>query len=221
MSNNIQKRFLQDVKAHKMAVIRDNGDYERHIRFKSPDSIDYSFDIITWRWHLLITGDCGTYAFQRLEDMFEFFRTKNHDQNLSARLPINPGYWGEKLLSIDKNRGFEGFSADLFKKEVKKHFNIYKQDHKLNRKTAALLWESISEEVYLSDDRHEAINNIANFRWEHEDLEFEFYDFWDSDTNDYTFGYIWNLLAIVWGIKQYDKLKAKQAVISQKKSEAA
>ena len=35
----------------------------------------------------------------------------------------------------------------------------------------------------------------------------EFYDFWETDLEEYTFRYLWCLYAIVWGITQYDKQK--------------
>ena len=69
-----EARFLGDVDWHVMTVLRDDG-VHRHIRLKRPDSGSYWFDLITWPGTLCIDGDCGTYVFRRLEDMFQFFRT--------------------------------------------------------------------------------------------------------------------------------------------------
>ncbi len=71
---NIEAEFLKDVSAHVMRVIRDDGAH-RHLRFAAPTSSIYWFDVITYPGELVITGDCGTYVFRRLPDMFEFFRT--------------------------------------------------------------------------------------------------------------------------------------------------
>ena len=89
-----EERFLSDIANHQMTVIRDDV-VGRHIRFRRPSTICYGFDLITWPGHLCITGDLGTYVFQRLVDMFEFFRADPFyaDRHPKQQLFINAGYW--------------------------------------------------------------------------------------------------------------------------------
>lgn len=48
--------------------------------------------------YLCYTGDMGTYVFQRLTDMFEFFRTdREYKKRNGGKLAVNLSYWGEKL----------------------------------------------------------------------------------------------------------------------------
>lgn len=89
-------RFAAETAQHQMTVLRDDGLY-RHVRFmhvapnpetgKPERSSFYWFDLLTWPGCLTINGDCGTYTFSRIEDMFEFFRGSR----------INPMYWAEKV----------------------------------------------------------------------------------------------------------------------------
>lgn len=69
---------------------------------------------MTWPGHLSITGDVGGYTFCRLRDMFEFFRGGQ----------INPGYWGEKLVS---HSGYKSYSCHyLFRREVTRAYETAK-----------------------------------------------------------------------------------------------
>ena len=87
-------RFLEDIKDHRLTV-RVNRGTDRHLHFSKPGSIDQSFDLVTWPGHLCYTGDMGTYVFERLPDMFTFFRMK--EGVVDPALPINPGLvWGIK-----------------------------------------------------------------------------------------------------------------------------
>ena len=83
-----RETFERDIGKHEMQIIRDDGVF-RHVRFKRPDTICMYFDLITWPGCLCYTGDMGTYVFQRLEDMFVFFRRyPDYEQgNMSM------GYW--------------------------------------------------------------------------------------------------------------------------------
>ena len=94
--------------------------YNRHISFTRNGSSVYRFDLITWPGHLCITGDCGTYVFRRLTDMFEFFRAEG--SRTTKKLAINPYYWGEKLESIGTNAGYREFDSKSFQDRVKSNF---------------------------------------------------------------------------------------------------
>jgi len=192
---NMEERFLKDTENHKMTVIfEDRKSFIRHIRFKKPESTIYYFDLITWKNHLCITGDMGTYVFSRVEDMFDFFR--------SNTLKINSGYWAEKVLSqsISLGDGVKKFSQQLFRDNIKDYYNTYFEDSDDDEEKKHA-WEDI-QELLDCEGEYECISAMHNFCSEH----IEFSDFWECTNTEYTYNYLWCLYAIVWGIQQYDKL---------------
>lgn len=201
-----EERFLRDVENHSIEIIKDDG-VHRHIKFSNNGSSVYRIDLITWPGCLCIRSDCGTYVFSRTNDMFEFFRTEEYDINYNkSGLSINPGYWGEKLLSIDRNSGYKEFDMEIFKERVRDHFESYMcsnidEDDEKNE-----LWEEIENEVISECYQNEwhAYAAVNNFRYNN----ITFRDFFDSGgTESYTPNYIWCLHAIAWGIKKYDEAK--------------
>lgn len=210
-----QERFLEDVKDHQISIEKDD-EVHRFVRFKRAEGSSYWFDLITWPGHLCISGDCGTYVFSRTHDMFEFFKMDDNDFNKrkGVLLNINPHYWGEKLKSIGTNSGYKEFDEDGFVERVKQHFDNFIDGADYDDKTKRELWDEIAAEVICasSDGEHHAYASIANFRHDLPDDEcFEFVDFFDGGgTEKYTFHYIWNLYAIVWGIMKYDYAKQQK-----------
>ena len=195
--------FLEDIKNHEMSVLRNDG-LSRHLRFKRPNSAAYFFDLITWNGHLCITGDMGTYVFSRIDDMFEFFRVnedyaKHHSER---KLFINTGYWGEKLLSISRNGGYEEFSPESFKECINKDFEEWEFEDK---KQKAEVWEDIERDILscIHDGDVRAYDAVNGFK---SDYGHEFIDFWEHSFTEFTFHYIWCLYAIVYGISLYDEI---------------
>jgi hypothetical protein len=86
--------FLKHVRDHAMTIVREDGVY-RHLRFRKPGTSCMGFDIITWPGYLCFCGDMGTYVFQRLQDMLQFFRTKRRDDGSWS---IDHRYWAEKVM---------------------------------------------------------------------------------------------------------------------------
>lgn len=206
-----EERFLSDTKDHAMKVVSDDG-LHRQITFSRNESSVYRFDLITWPGHLCITGDCGTYVFSRVPDMFEFFRMDDNDwnKNRDGGLSINPRYWGEKLLSIGTNAGYREFDEERFKERVTEYFNSWKECEEPTDSRAAELWKEIEDHVLSRADDGEIYAYQAAHDFDHEGFYFQ--DFFDSGgTERYTFHYIWCLYAIAWGIEQYDSAKAKAA----------
>lgn len=174
------ERFAHDTATHAMTVVRANG-VERHIRFKKPGTNSYWFDLITWPGTLCIDGDCGTYVFRRITDMFEFFR------NDCAY--INPSYWAEKCVSAGK-RGVTEFDWDTFVKNVSSY--IEDEDEVMRRDVMAALDGVVEDEF-----------GATTFIREFEHDGFRFQD-WETDCREYTFHFTWCLRAIVWGIAKWD-----------------
>lgn len=209
-----EERFINDAKFHQINIVIDDQAH-RFVRFKREKGSGYWFDLITWPGCLCISGDCGTYVFSRIEDMFEFFRMDDNDFNKrkDQLLNINPSYWGENLQSIGTNVGYLEFDEDVFAERVEEYFETYMSPGIENDDLKAELWNSIEDEVLSqsSNGEYRAYDAVYNFNFTSEDGErFQFTDFFDSgSTERYTFNYLWNLYAIVWGIQKYDEAKSK------------
>jgi len=200
--------FLRDIAQHQMTVIRDDG-VNRHIMFKRPNSGTYWLELLTWPGALCINGDCGTYVFMRLRDMFEFFRTDRHQSKPAGRvLHINQGYWAEKCTSASIfGSGIKEYSPEKFEAAVKDDFDQYFDGPDEDKKK--LVWESVEDEVLnrAHDGHYAAVQAAMDF--EHGD--FRFHDFYERRLEEYTHHFTWNCFAIAWGIQQYDQLTQKAA----------
>ncbi len=186
-----EREFLRNVKAHQMTVLRDEG-VDRHLRFKSPHTSNQYFDLITWRGSLCFTGDMGTFVFSRIPDMFEFFR----DEHAKGRLRINTGYWAEKLDAADRRTGgYEKFSPDKFRKEVKRYAREAGASRAIQR--------AIAEKVLTRADDGEQFAYEAACGFQEDGFSLQ--DFYEIDCREYTYHFVWCCYAIVWAIKQYDK----------------
>ena len=176
-----ESRFLGDVSEHTMKILRDDGLY-RHIRFKRETSGTYWFDILTWSGNLMITGDCGTWVFNRIEDMFEFFRTTPNDWNFNKEggLSINPQYWAEKLTAVSNNGGRYGksgameFSEEKFQEAIKYRFDSHFEDEVAE--DASILSDATEEDPLDA----KTLAGIAERKRERDDL-------WD-EIEDHIFG---------------------------------
>lgn len=200
-----EERFLRDVKNHKITLIKNDGLY-RHLRLQDGDSCTYYYDIITWPGYLCVCGDMGTYTFRRTEDMFCFFRMRENDFNYSEdkTLNINPGYWEEKLEDEGSGMATE-WSRDFFEEQIKDKFEDYCNDNDLSDEARDCLWSEIEDEILLHAETEESgYEHVCSFESAEEDIDFS--DFYERSSRVYTLRFIWVLYAIVWGIKQYDKL---------------
>lgn len=212
------ERFREDVARHDLTILRDDAQ-GRHIRFKRPDSSCYYFDLITWPGSLVIDGDCGTFAFKRLPDMFEFFRA-------DARSPeyINPSYWSEKVTALSRHGGIEQFEWSRFEADVKDYFeqsfdieepgvdapDFVVDEIVAQKSRKAEVWKELEDAMRRAErDEFGACALIRDF--EHQGFRFQD---WERTSREYTFGFVWNLRAIVWGIAKYDALHAARSEAS-------
>jgi hypothetical protein len=199
-----QATFLLDVKRHAMTVHHDDGVY-RHLSFCQPDHRWlYRFDIVTWPGALCIRGDVGTYAFSRLHDMFEFFRSP---MTTAERIDINEDYWAEKLIASDcsgrRGSGAMRFDPDLFSAEVKRRYvehirSRMREEPDKRRKLRLALEDDVL--AYAEAGEAEAMRAACEF--EHDG--FVLRDFWEAHVHGYTSQFVWSLYAIAWAIWTYD-----------------
>ncbi len=232
-NNPTEESFLKDVSKHSMEILLDNGVY-RHLRFTNNGSNVMRFDIVTYPGHLVYSGDMGSFVFSRLNDMFEFFRTGNRED---GKLSINLGYWSEKLESVDRgdsnqSNGYKEFSSERFKFTVNEHVDEwieeFKEEYDSDEKEAEKQRNTLAEELRAAvedeitsradDGEYEARRALSEFSFTFNGPDrfsptngqkYEFYDTWEWDFGEYTYRFIWCLYAIVWAIKEYDILPAK------------
>jgi hypothetical protein len=198
-----KSRFPNDIAVHQMQVKLDAGLY-RHLRFKRPNTINMYFDIVTWPNHLCFTGDMGSFLFTRVEDMFEFFR-----QDPTNKEPrINPYYWMEKCIAVDKSGGIKKYSSELFRRCVLEELEAFIEDRKdyhTDEEFAELRVQVEEEVLRYADDGHEgALRSAMDFEWTLDKRQV-FPDFYEHSLEEYTYHYIWACLAIVHAIGEYDK----------------
>ncbi|MCC5574569.1 hypothetical protein IMZ11_02800 [Microtetraspora sp. AC03309] len=112
---DIAERFQRETAKHTMTVRHDEGLY-RHLRFRDPKHGMYWFDLITVPHALIFRGDGESFVFDRMDDMFEFFRSGIWRD---GSVHINPGYWAEKLTS-DRD-SVKKYDQGLFEQTVKEH----------------------------------------------------------------------------------------------------
>jgi hypothetical protein len=190
-----EESFLKDVAEHKMTILLDQGVY-RHLRFAKPSDINAHFELITGPGFLLYRGDMGCYEFERLPDMFNFFR--------SSELKINPDYWGEKLRSVSCfGEGFEVYDQKAFEdviNETTEDFIANNPEIDADELRQAVKDDVLSQGEFEVEARHAA----GGFEFEGEQV---FTDFFEHDLTKFTYHYIWCCYAIVWGIMQYDQAK--------------
>jgi hypothetical protein len=234
MNDDIARRFVGETADHHMYVARDDGLY-RHLQFRNSRYCNdgewrvntgyYWFDLITWPGTLVINGDCGTYTFSRVTDMFEFFRGHR----------INPQYWAEKVRGDTRTKVY---SEEKFRRQVK-------QDAADAEEGYAGLSAAIEERFYgvlaewdvtYEDGARRALNEfrfvpegalcpqcseddapvVLVREWRYSDTlvcpqgcgtrvePFEFFDTWEWDLSEWDWTFLWCLHAIVWGIARYD-----------------
>lgn len=210
MKNNCSEgRFLSDVKSHEMTIVRDDG-LNRHLRFRNPERGAYWFDLITWDGYLCISGDCGTYVFRRIPDMFNFFIMSESDFNNdpNKKLNINTGYWEGKCEAFSRHGGIKEFNPELFELNIKDWFDEYFEDGN-HDEFKEDCWDEITLALFgfSKSEEYDAIRKAVEF--EHLDSGFTMQDFWEVKCQEYTFSYIWNCYAIVWGILKYREVKEK------------
>jgi len=191
------ERFAADVRDHVMTVVRANG-VDRHLRFNRPGTYCFGFEIITWPGSLCISGDCGTYVFSRMQDMFEFFRSADHRPGY-----INPGYWSEKVDAQDKTGGITEFCQETFRQVVVEHFRDYWRDS-VQFAGRAAAFRDLRENVLDAENEHDAYKALRD--WDGH----EFGEYYEMRFRKHTGRFIWNCRAIVWAIEQWDAAQATQ-----------
>jgi hypothetical protein len=213
MSDKDQQAFLANVQHHQMTVLRDDGLY-RHLRFGRPGSLAMHFDLMTYPGGMLYRGDMGAFVFERLDDMFEFFRTDGGR--------INPGYWSSKLAAVDQD-GVTQFDGEQFDREIKREVLTWCRDnaHRTTKDERRDLWDAVLDDVIgVSPSGDEGAKKNAAGEFSHYirshnirrsiPIHFSFDSPWEMGSDSYTPRFLWCCHALVWGIAKYDEMKAQE-----------
>lgn len=221
MTKNIEERFLKDVEGFEMIINCDNG-VNRSILFKHPEKIYNNFTLTTWHGCLCIEGDMGAYVFERVHDMFEFFKIDRSDFNYSKskKLNINPAYWAEKVIAEDKQNKVEKYSYKKFEAYLEECFKDFcsGNEEEISKEDESTYLENIKEDFSEDLSEEEIRKMVSDKSWlrydcgqvEEDFAEYIGQDFWEVDLNDYTEHYLWCLYAIVWGIQKYEEYKERK-----------
>lgn len=189
LSETQRRSFADDVSAHVMTVLRDDGVY-RHLRFGRPGSSMMSFDIITWPGRLAYTGDMGCYVFERLPDMFQFFRGG-----------LSLDYWAEKVVAVDRHDLLVQFSEAAFTAWVMEALNDLdveddERDELRRRVVAEVL--SLGDEYSMREALDAFLDDYG---------ENVFTDTFECRGMALCGRFLWCCQALSWAIDRYDRWK--------------
>lgn len=192
----MNKKFLETVKDHKLTIEIDDG-FNRSILCKPDNSYIRYFRVVTYKGGLLITGDMGSWCFERLPDMFEFFGGKSE---------INYHYWAEKLVCYDaKNEPYE-FDDELFNKEVMERFKEYFKDECEGDPEFLLGFKECLDVSEYTDLSFYRINKVSEFLDNH-GLCSGFMESVYNSGRKQNSRLEWCMNAIVWCIQEYNNIK--------------
>lgn len=210
-------RFARDTAHHRMTVLHDDGLY-RHLRFVRHDPETgkprgtYWFDLITVPGALIFQGDGDTYAFRRLEDMFEFFR-----QPVAAT--INPDYWSEKLVS--GHGDVKKYDQDLLAEVVTETVAGYYEGETIPDGLMDAIQSEVLDELCGDESLDRNVVDTFEFYANPDDRyragtrpDFQFHDIYEWRTRDYDWWFLWACQAITWGIAQYDTHQTARPITS-------
>jgi len=155
-----------------MKIKADDGGYNRSVLFHNPECFEGHYTLTTWFNHLCISGDYGTFVFQRTDDMFKFFRDKR----------INPRYWGEKLQSESRWGGYKKYDHELFKANILDYAD--QQIDELDDDQKAEVIQQIKEDIFYYCDDNEVRAYDAAMEFDNEHVDFQ--DFFEFDNTEYT-----------------------------------
>lgn len=186
-----KERFESGTKDHQLDIRRDDGVY-RHLSFGKPGTGMMRVDIVTWPGYLAYAGDMGAFVFSRVEDMFTFFR--------GCR--VDPSYWAEKVKAADRDQVRE-WSRDKFISRAREDLDLLIEEDDDGRWVG--VEDKFNEDVLrgISEKSKEgAYGDIIMFEYKG---RYPFQEFYEVNTDIFTFRFLWCCHAIVRIIELYDK----------------
>jgi len=195
----VKEQFLKDVSDHELQIYLSHGVY-RHLRLANPKTNCYSFHLITGPGFLLYRGDMGTFEFEIIHDMFQFFEPDDCE-----KLFINPDYWSEKIQATDRDGGHREFDREYFEAVIKEESTNYLDSKEVPEEIYIDFREEVKDDILdkLYDmNMGQAIGTAMEFKYEGEN---PFADIYEYNFYRPTYHYLWACYAIAWGVQQYRK----------------
>jgi len=186
-----------------MKIKMENGVY-RHVYFGDPKTGNMSFSLVTWPGFLCMSGDMGEFVFERLDDMFHFFRAGT-EYRKSQKVWVNAGYWGEKLRAGSSPK--EDFDRDTF---VRSMIRDFRESFPPGEPGRWETWEELKDELKWTD--MESIEQVLQFAYDFRDWKgnklFDVPYEWSSTVENSRF--LWACHAISWGVNLYWNSKEQE-----------
>lgn len=117
--------FLTYTQGHQLSVLKDDGLY-RHLQMHNPEfGSMWSWQVVTWPWHLTTVGDIADgYTFSRDDDMLGFFDVhgRGRDYYSDGAPLIDFRYWAEKLNG-DRSHEMKSYSSEAFLRLIGGHLD--------------------------------------------------------------------------------------------------
>lgn len=159
-----------------------------HWKARNPKHGSFWFDIIVWPGVLMINGDCGVYAFSRVDDMIGFMTNPKGDGDAD--------YVAEKVIAVDRNCLVREFSIEVALERTAEAIVDFAEDSDRWEEGEGLLelLRGLS-----SQEEHEALAAMYNSEiWDRVDLPY---------CKTFSFQFLWCLHAIrmfcAWHAKEY------------------
>lgn len=187
-------RFAADTAEHRMLVLLDTPDH-LHLRFMSPSSSTYWFEVVTWGHTLAYTGDMGDYLFRwpGEQKVFGFFnRTEPH-------------YLSTKVVAGKVKEYSEAQAREVIADALR---DAAEYDYGNQSLTAALDDGSLAADLISAAGSEETMR--AAMREAEEEFDGAvFSDSWEHDLTDYTFRFRWALAAINHALESYRTYRSR------------
>lgn len=169
----ISNRFQQDTKDHVLTEEMTQG-VLRSYTFRNPKSSAYWLRLVTYPNGLVLTGDMGTWTFERTNDMVEFFRGHNG---------INPYYWMEKLQAGTSYRTNTKMATDFDESAtmhiINKLFEEWLEEAKERVKDPH---DKYSKETF-RNDKEEFSDDMRSFKREMQEYSYDDFGFYIAFEN--------------------------------------
>lgn len=205
-----KESFYKYVPDYKVTIESDVG-VCRTIFVGIPGRSEGHFRILTAPGVLVITGDYGTFVFNRLHDMFEFFGGADREPNTQ--------YWREKVQAGKTQE----FCEETFLASIRWEFTCWAESEVENEANIPRVVDNLMAAFKGAGgdrgDRGEygalaARHDFnAKVEFDADDVESRFVASspFEGSCMAETFHFVWCCYAIPWAIEQYNAIKANQA----------
>lgn len=150
--HQVKEQFLRNVAEHQMDIRLDvevDGAKYRHVVFSKPGTWNCGFSLTTTPRRLVYAGDMGTFVFERVPDMFCFFRGQ---RGVEGEREPNFGYWHEKLTACDRPDGSMEKCVEKFRENLE---DVLKRHHSERMEEVTDLNDELAELIKDRDDCEE------------------------------------------------------------------